>query len=175
MYPVPGSLKTAIHARLPEKFRRKVRTAWADANKSGEAVDCFLEGPGFDRAGNLYVVDIPFGRVFRISPDGAWEQAAEYDGWPNGLKIHKDGRIFLTDYKRGVMLLDPASGKVTPLLETRWCGGSIGSVSRRIGSTPVPGSFVPMSPPGDAGIRRSSSPNPRAVASCVRNSRLRVA
>ena len=120
MYPVPGCLKASIHARLPDKFRRKVRTAWADANKGGEAVDCFLEGPSFDRAGNLYVVDIPFGRVFRISPNGGWEQVAEYDGWPNGLKIHRDGRIFLADYKRGVMLLDPASGKVTPLLETRY-------------------------------------------------------
>ena len=43
---------------------------------------------------------------------------AEYDGWPNGLKIHRDGRIFITDYKRGIMLLDPASGSVTPFLET---------------------------------------------------------
>ncbi len=43
----------------------------------------------------------------------------EYDGWPNGLKIHKDGRIFVTDYKRGIVLVDPDTGKVTPLLETR--------------------------------------------------------
>ncbi len=34
---------------------------------------------------------------------------SEYDGWPNGLKIHKDGRIFITDYKRGIVLLDPAT------------------------------------------------------------------
>ncbi len=38
---------------------------------------------------------------------------AEYEGWPNGLKIHRDGRIFITDYKRGLMPLDPASGAVT--------------------------------------------------------------
>ena len=43
---------------------------------------------------------------------------SEYDGWPNGLKIHRDGRVFITDYKRGIMLLDPASGTVTPFLET---------------------------------------------------------
>ncbi|MBB5696610.1 SMP-30/gluconolactonase/LRE family protein, partial [Roseomonas pecuniae] len=73
-------------------------------------MDCFLEGPSFDRQGRLYVTDIPFGRVFRISPEGEWEQVAEYDGWPNGLKIHRDGRIFITDYKRGIMLLDPESG-----------------------------------------------------------------
>ena len=33
-------------------------------------------------------------------------------------EIHRDGRIFITDYKRGIMLLDPASGAVTPFLET---------------------------------------------------------
>jgi gluconolactonase len=114
---------TAVFARLPDSFRQRRRSAWSDANRGGEAVDCFLEGPSFDRAGNLYVVDIPFGRVFRISPAGDWALVAEYDGWPNGLKIHRDGRIFITDYRRGVVLLDPANGKVTPLLETRHSEG----------------------------------------------------
>jgi len=42
----------------------------------------------------------------------------QYDGWPNGLKIHKDGRIFIADYKRGLMLLDARSGRVEPFVET---------------------------------------------------------
>src|SRR3712207_3769664 len=67
---------------------------------------------------SLYVTDIPFGRVFRVSPEGEWEQVAEYDGWPNGLKIHRDGRIFITDYRRGLVLLDPEAGRVSPFLET---------------------------------------------------------
>ena len=103
---------------MPDKYRRLVKTAWADANRGGDPVDCFLEGPSFDRAGDLYVVDIPFGRIFRVSPGGEWTVVTEYDGWPNGLKIHRDGRIFIADYKRGIMLLDPASGRVTPLIET---------------------------------------------------------
>ena len=45
---------------------------------------------------------------------------AEYDGEPNGLKIAKDGRIVITDYRHGLMMLDPRSGKVSPLLERRW-------------------------------------------------------
>ena len=45
---------------------------WADANQGGRAIDSFLEGPSFDRQGRLYVTDIPFGRIFRIEPDGAW-------------------------------------------------------------------------------------------------------
>ena len=43
--------------------------------------------------------------------------SAEYDGWPNGLKFHRDGRAFIADHKRGIMQFDPASGAVTPVLE----------------------------------------------------------
>jgi len=118
MYAPPRPVPATLFSRLPDKFRKLRRSSWGDVNAAGMELDCFLEGPSFDRAGNLYVTDIPFGRVFRISPDGAWTQVCEYDGWPNGLKIHRDGRIFITDYKRGIVLLDPQSGKVTPLIET---------------------------------------------------------
>lgn len=114
----PRRIDTQVFTRLPDQFRNARRSAWADANQGGRAIDSFLEGPSFDRDGRLYVTDIPFGRIFRIDPDGAWTQIAEYDGWPNGLKIHADGRIFITDYKRGLMLLEPGSGQVTPFLET---------------------------------------------------------
>jgi len=76
-----------------------------------------LEGPSFDRAGNLYVVDIPSGRVFRVSPDARPEKVAEYDGEPNGLKIHRDGRIFIADHKQGLLRLDPATGRVSVALD----------------------------------------------------------
>jgi gluconolactonase len=119
MFPPPQPIETQVFARLPQSLRRARRTAWADANRGGAVTDSFLEGPAFDRAGNLYVVDIPHGRVFRISPSGEFALISEYDGQPNGLKIHKDGRIFIADYKNGILLLDPASGKVTPVLEAR--------------------------------------------------------
>ncbi|WP_038366251.1 SMP-30/gluconolactonase/LRE family protein [Bosea sp. UNC402CLCol] len=114
----PPEVATTVFTRLPDRFRKPRATAWAAANRGGLAIDSFLEGPSFDRRGRLYVTDIPFGRIFRISPAGEWELVAEYDGWPNGLKIHRDGRIFITDYKRGIMLLEPESGAVTPFLET---------------------------------------------------------
>jgi gluconolactonase len=117
-FPPPRRIETTVFTRLPGHFRRPRRTAWCDANRSGREVDSFLEGPAFDRQGRLYVTDIPFGRVFRISPAGDWEQVAEYDGWPNGLAVHRDGRIFITDYRRGLMLLEPETGSVDPVLET---------------------------------------------------------
>ncbi|HEY4173481.1 MAG TPA: SMP-30/gluconolactonase/LRE family protein [Rhodopila sp.] len=77
----------------------------------------FLEGPSFDRAGNLYVVDIFAGRVYRISPAGQWEMVCEYDGQPNGLKIHRDGRIFLACRKYGIAILDPRRGTVESVID----------------------------------------------------------
>jgi gluconolactonase len=111
----PHVLHARVLTRMPASFRRKQRTEWSDANKPGTEVDSFLEGPSFDREGNLYVVDIPFGRIFRISPRLDWSLVAEYEGWPNGMAIHRDGSIWITDYRRGLMTLDPRTGEVKPL------------------------------------------------------------
>ncbi len=109
MYAPPQIIETEVFARLPDKFRRKdPDNAWAIVNRRGVPVDSFLEGPSFDRDGQLYIVDIPYGRIFRISPGGEFTLVAEYDGEPNGLKIAKDGRIVITDYRHGLMTLDPA-------------------------------------------------------------------
>lgn len=115
LYPPPQIIETEVFAEVPESLRKEgVRSPWSIANNKGETVHSFIEGPSFDRDGNLYVVDIPWGRVLRVSPTGDFDVVAEYDGEPNGLKIHKDGRIFIADYKNGIMQLDPVSGAVTP-------------------------------------------------------------
>ena len=115
LYPPPQIIETEVFAEVPAKFRKEgVRSPWSIANNKGETIHSFIEGPSFDRDGNLYIVDIPWGRVFKVSPSGNFDLVAEYDGEPNGLKIHKDGRIFIADYKNGVMRLDPATGAVTP-------------------------------------------------------------
>ena len=110
-------IETRVFARLPETLRIKGRkSAWA-FGKGSDNLHSFLEGPCFDRAGNLFVTDIPYGRILRVTPDGTWSVVTEYDGWPNGLAIHRDGRIFIADHKRGIMVLDVASGRVDPVLE----------------------------------------------------------
>ncbi len=120
LYGPPQDLESEIWTTLPEAFRvRNTEPDWGRGNRPGVEIDSFLEGPSFDRAGRLYVTDIPYGRIFRITPEGEWSLIAEYDGWPNGLKIHRDGRIFITDYKFGIMQLDPESGAVTPFLTSR--------------------------------------------------------
>jgi gluconolactonase len=116
----PKLIATKIFTSMPDQFRRKdVATEWADSNRPDQPTDCFIEGPSFDAEGNLYIVDIPFGRIFRISPDGNWSVAVEYEGWPNGLKIAADGRIIVADYRRGIMELDLNAGKMKPVLTSR--------------------------------------------------------
>jgi gluconolactonase len=116
----PRLIETKVFSSMPDQFRRKgAHTEWADANRPGQATDCFIEGPSFDADGNLYVVDIPFGRIFRVAPDGQWSLVVEYEGWPNGLKISRDGRIFVADYQRGIMELDAKTGRVLPVLASR--------------------------------------------------------
>jgi gluconolactonase len=118
LFAPPLNIETEVFAELPGRYRMRGKsTMWASANRPGVEVDCFLEGPSFDRSGNLFVVDIPYGRIFRVSPEGEFDLFSEYGGEPNGLKIHRDGRIFITDYRHGIMLLDPASRKVTPYLD----------------------------------------------------------
>jgi gluconolactonase len=121
LYPPPEELATTLWGALPGEFRIHGRESpWAAVNKRGRDVECFLEGPSFDRAGNLYLVDVPWGRIFKVSPDKEWTLAAEYDGWPNGLKIHRDGRIFIADYMHGIMSLDPETGRVEPFITHRY-------------------------------------------------------
>jgi gluconolactonase len=115
----PRLIETQIFSAVPAEFRRNVRSDWADANRPGAPTDCFIEGPSFDAEGNLYIVDIPFGRIFRISPDRKWTLVVEYDGWPNGLKIDAKGRILVADYMHGIMECDAQAGKMLPILTAR--------------------------------------------------------
>jgi gluconolactonase len=102
----PAVIQARVLTRLPDAFRKRRRSEWCDANKPGHEIDSFLEGPSFDREGNLYVTDIPFGRIFRITPQLEWSLIAEYDGWPNGLAIHRDGSLWISDYRRGLLKLE---------------------------------------------------------------------
>ncbi len=115
----PLVIQARVLTRLPQEFRKPVSNAWCDANKPGHTIDSFLEGPSFDRAGNLYVTDIPYGRIFRIAPDLEWSLVAQYDGWPNGMAVHKDGSIWITDYRRGLLRLEPGKGDPVALLGHR--------------------------------------------------------
>lgn len=118
MYPAPPRKKFEVFATVPDHLHiTSRRSNWVDVQLHGAAAPAFLEGPSFDAQGNLWVTDIPWGRLLRIDPQGRMECALEYDGEPNGLAFHPDGRAFITDNKNGLVVFDPRSGRVEPYLD----------------------------------------------------------
>lgn len=116
----PSVRALEVFTSMPDHYRRTgVRSLWADVNQGGRLADSFLEGPVFDEEGNLFVTDIPFGRVFRIDPKGQWDLVAQWDGEPNGMKFLNAKQLLITDYRNGLVALDIESGQVRPYLERR--------------------------------------------------------
>ncbi len=117
MFAAPPTVTAEPFARLPDRFRGTPENhPWVWLQRRGATTHSFIEAPVFDAAGRLYIVDIPNGRIFRISPDGDFEIVVEYDGYPNGLAASPDGRIFIADQKNGLLALDPASGTLETLI-----------------------------------------------------------
>ena len=116
MYPPAQHLDTEVFARLPEaQYLTHQSSSWLAARHT--KMHSFLEGPAFDRAGNLWCVDLAHGRILRVNPAGEFEVVVSYEGEPNGLKIHRDGSIFVADHLHGLMLVDPLTKSITPYLQ----------------------------------------------------------
>ena len=107
-------IRAEVFSAMPDAMRVTGQPSdWVNANKPGAEVPSFLEGPSFDQDGNLWCVDIPWGRIFKITPAGEWSVGADYGGWPNGLRVMPDGTLQIADYKRGIVILDPKTGTVS--------------------------------------------------------------
>lgn len=118
MFESPKVLHSEVFASYPCSFQTgNEQSSWSNAQPGKHLHKSFLEGPSFDKSGILWCVDIVNGRLLNVDCAGTFSVAAEYDGWPNGLKIREDGLVFVADYKHGIMIHEPGSGKVIPLLE----------------------------------------------------------
>lgn len=115
----PIVVPATVLTRLPDAMRRPQSSSWGEANRPGHVVDSFLEGPCFDAHGNLYVTDIPHGRLFRIDASLRWTCVLETDGWPNGLALHPDGSLWITDYRYGIQRFDQARAHLQTVLGHR--------------------------------------------------------
>ncbi|MBW2066743.1 MAG: SMP-30/gluconolactonase/LRE family protein [Deltaproteobacteria bacterium] len=78
--------------------------------------DLFLEGPAFDREGNLFVSSIFDGRVLKITPDKKVTTVFKQEGLlPDGIAIHKDGRLFLACLSGKVVAVNPDGSDMTEI------------------------------------------------------------
>lgn len=92
--------------RLPDAYRHKGEpSAWAKMTRPGQSMHSFLEAAFFDNSGTLWLSDVPYGRVFTVTPDGAWSLAHEIEGEPHAMRIAPDGRHIAVDYRHGLIEL----------------------------------------------------------------------
>jgi lactonase len=88
----------------------------------GESPAFFLEGPAFDREGNLYISSLLDSRVLKISPEKKVTTILEQKGLlPNGIAFHKDGRMFIACSSGKLISLNPDGSNIT-YITTRYQG-----------------------------------------------------
>jgi lactonase len=105
-----GFLATAAHAQVTAltydaqtrgpvpipPSERSLQTVVAEPWFAVSNQGIILEGPAFERNGDLVFCDVSGMRVLRATPDKQLSTVVTLDGMsPGGLAIHKDGRIFI--------------------------------------------------------------------------------
>lgn len=101
-----------VYSQLPDPPRATSR--WIEARRFGARRRPLVEGPIHVPGGDLYLVDVPWGRLLRVR-SGVVDVVLEYDGEPNGLALRPDGRLAVADGRRGILAFDPASAELETL------------------------------------------------------------
>ncbi len=104
-------------------------------------------GLAFDSVGNLFVMDIADGHLYKFGPSGGVASQATrvtrtpIDGGPLGLAFDKQGRLYLTRLDAGdVLELDPATGAILrTVAKLGPCQGRPGGNALAIATDPLSG------------------------------------
>lgn len=99
-YPVPPVIQAEISVQIPNSMRCAGRPTDWRSGSALPATDIFLEGPVYTSNGDLYVTDIPYGRILKIDAQKQVTECVKYDGEPNGLAMREDGCIVVADHKQ---------------------------------------------------------------------------
>lgn len=99
-YPIPPVIQAEIFVQIPASMRCTGQPTDWRGGFALPATDIFLEGPVFTSDGDLYVTDIPYGRILKIDPERQITECVRYDGEPNGLFLRDDGCLVVADYKQ---------------------------------------------------------------------------
>ncbi len=98
-------------------------TLWLQVNDNPQTA---LEGPAFDRNGDLYFVDVEGGgKVFKIRMSDKTISTIYNDPRHSGfasVKIHKDGRLFLCGFQGGDIVVVSPGGKLLQTIRTVYQG-----------------------------------------------------
>lgn len=95
----PPTIKAELYFTVPPSLRCNDESEWRGGFAGGYE-NIFLEGPTTDDKGNLWITDIPHGRILKFDSDRQGTECIKYDGEPNGMAIRKDGKFVVADYKQ---------------------------------------------------------------------------
>lgn len=109
----PAIIQPELVFELPEQYKTVAKGPRSPTRTSVGGTT--LEGPVFDKEGNLYFVDIPHGRIFVARTSGQVELVIEYEGEPNGLKFDRDGTLIIADHDHGLLRLDLSTNAMTTI------------------------------------------------------------
>lgn len=98
-YPTPPVIQAEIYVRIPDALRCAGQATEWKGGSALPASEIFLEGPTYLN-GNLYVTDIPYGRILKIDSQKQVSECVRYDGEPNGIAVREDGSMLVADYKQ---------------------------------------------------------------------------
>lgn len=99
-FPAPPVIQADLYVRIPDEVRCIGQGSEWKGGFAGDFKHIFLEGPVADAAGNLYVVDIPYGRILKIDVERRVTVCCKWDGEPNGLVGTQEGDLLVADYKQ---------------------------------------------------------------------------
>lgn len=99
-------LTATLWTELPEALHHTGEPSpWAKMTRPGQPMHSFLEAAFFDSDADLWLSDVPYGRVFRISPSGDWTQVHQIEGEPHAMRHAPDGRHIAVDHHHGLIEL----------------------------------------------------------------------
>jgi gluconolactonase len=99
-------LTATLWTTLPDGMRHTGEpSAWAKMTRPGQQMHSFLEAAFFDDDKSLWLSDVPYGRVFCISPAGDWTLEHQIEGEPHAMRLAPDGSRIAVDYRHGLIAL----------------------------------------------------------------------
>ncbi|KAJ3538247.1 hypothetical protein NM208_g5991 [Fusarium decemcellulare] len=158
-YPPPPVIQAELYVRIPDDKRCIGQDSEWRGGFARTFQHIFLEGPVVDDAGNLYVVDIPYGRILKIDTKKKVTVACTWDGEPNGLVGTKDGDLLVADYKQGILSFDPSTGKMGPNSQQNLYFTDQGQT----GMTDPTGRVYRLSPDGKLDTLLDNGPSPNGL------------
>jgi gluconolactonase len=74
----------------------------------------FLEGPNFDKSGNLWVVGLNGGTILKVTPDGQCNVVKSGVAFPGGARMDQNGKLIITS-RQGLLSYDTATNEITTI------------------------------------------------------------